>query len=131
MLGQIDINYAGTSVEQYAANMEQIVQQSIDAGVIPVLNTIVFLPERDVWETSMRYNMAILDIVEAHHTPLINLWAAVQPLPNYGIGPDHSHLKAVVGSFCSFDGSEQQYGGTLRNLLTLQMLDELRLKVLS
>lgn len=132
MLGQIDINYGGPATpEQYRANMEQIIQQSIDQGVIPVLTTIVFLPERDVWPLSMRYNDVLLDLAETYQIPLINLWRAVQPLPDYGIGPDRSHLKARVGDFCSFNGPEQELGGTLRNLLTLQMLDELRRTVLT
>jgi hypothetical protein len=131
MLGQIDINYGGLSVEDYHANMERIVQQSIGEGVIPVLTTIVFLPERDVWKKSMDYNMALLDIAEHYQTPLINLWAAAQSLPNVGIGPDRSHLAARVGSFCSFTGAEQELGGTLRNLLTLQALDELRRAVIA
>ena len=131
LLGQIDINYGGPApVEQFRANMERIAQTSLEQGIIPVLNTIVFLPERDVWSLSMEYNMAVLDIVEQYDIPLINLWRAVQSLPASGIGPDRSHLRAVVGKFCSFDGSETEIGGTLRNLLTLQALDMLRRTVL-
>lgn len=131
MLGQIDINYGGLTADEYRANMERIVQHSIGDGVIPVLTTIVFLPDRDVYPLSLEYNMKLLELSEYYDVPLINLWAAVQTLPNYGIGPDRSHLAARVGSFCSFDGAERQFGGTLRNLLTLQALDELRRTVLT
>jgi hypothetical protein len=131
MLGQIDINYGGLTVEEYRANMERIIQHSIGDGVIPVLTTIVFLPDRDVYRLSLEYNMALLDLSDYYDVPLINLWAAVQALPNYGIGPDRSHLAARVGSFCSFDGAERELGGTMRNLLTLQALDELRRTVLT
>lgn len=130
MLGQIDINYARTSVDAYRENMEEIVITSMGQGVIPVLSTIVFLPERDVYELSLHYNMVILDLAEAYQIPLINLWSAVQSLPDVGIGPDRSHLRAQVGRFCAFDGSEQELGGTLRNLLNLQALDMLRQNVL-
>ena len=75
--------------------------------------------------------MMLLDIARDEQVPLINLWSAAQTLPDEGIGPDHTHLKAQVGSYCSFDGAQQQYGGTLRNLLTLQALDQLRQNVLS
>jgi hypothetical protein len=131
MLGQIDINYAGTDVAAYRTNMEEIVTTSIGQGAIPVLSTIVFLPERDVYVLSLRFNMVILDLAEEYQIPLINLWRAVQALPNVGIGPDHSHLRAQVGRYCSFDGSEQELGGTLRNLLNLQALDTLRTRVLT
>lgn len=130
MLGQIDINYAGNSAETYRANMEQIVRISLDQGVIPVLTTIIFLPERDEWPLSLAYNEALLDLAELYQIPLINLWRAGQTLPNYGIGPDRSHLSARVDYFCSFTGAEQELGGTLRNLLTLQALDTLRRRLI-
>lgn len=126
LLGQIDINYTHETVDFYRANMEDIIQLSIDSGVVPVLTTLVFLPERDEWVTSIEFNGVLLDLAEQYQIPVINMWRAAQPLPGYGIGPDRSHLSARVGSFCSFTGAEQELGGTLRNLLTLQMLDMLR-----
>ena len=131
MLGQIDNNQAKLSPEDYKVNMEQIVRETMDRGVIPVLTTIVFLADRDIYEHSLRYNLALVELAALYEIPLINLWAAVQTLPNVGIGPDHSHLSARVDSFCSFDGAQQQLGGTLRNLLTLQALDQLRQDVLA
>jgi hypothetical protein len=107
--------------------MEQVVQESIEQGVIPVLTNNIVLPDQETlsFELSIENNIALLDIADEYQTPLINLWAAVQTLPDYGIGPDRTHLKAAVGSFCSFDGAEQTLGGTLRNLLTLRALDEI------
>ena len=130
MLGGIDVTNITTA--DYNANMRAIVQTSIQQGVIPVLTTFVVLPDRgDIYERSLEFNMMLLDIARDEQVPLINLWSAAQTLPDEGIGPDHTHLKAQVGSYCSFDGAQQQYGGTLRNLLTLQALDQLRQNVLS
>lgn len=131
MLGLMDVRYA-SDAGTYGENMERVVQMSIEQGVIPVLTNNVVLPDQETlsFELSIQNNIALLDIAAAYQTPLINLWAAVQPLPNYGIGPDRTHLKAAVGSFCSFDGPEQELGGTLRNLLTLQALDEIRRHVI-
>lgn len=130
MLGGIDINDMTTA--DYSLNMRAIVQMSIQRGVIPVLTTFVVLPERDaVYPRSLEFNLALLDIAAEEQTPLINLWAAAQALPDSGIGPDRTHLKAQVGSFCSFDGAQDRLGGTLRNLLTLQALDLLRTNVLA
>ncbi|HVU10280.1 MAG TPA: SGNH/GDSL hydrolase family protein, partial [Phototrophicaceae bacterium] len=129
MLGNIDVSDMGTA--DYDANMRLLVRTLIQNGVIPVLTTFVVVPDRDVYERSLEFNMTLLDIAQQEQIPLINLWAAAQTLPQDGIGPDGTHLKAVVGSFCSFDGAQMQDGGTLRNLLTLQALDQLRQNVLT
>ena len=131
MLGQVDNNRADLSPQEYAVNMETIVQSTIAQGVIPVLSTIVFLPDSPYYERSLRYNLVLADISAQYDIPLMNLWEAVQSLPDSGIGPDRSHLRARVGDFCMFNGPEQELGGTLRNLLTLQALDELRRNVLA
>jgi hypothetical protein len=127
MLGLMDVRYA-TDAGSYGDNMERIVQASIEQGVIPVLTNNSVLPDQETlsFDLSVQNNIELLDIAETYQTPLINLWAAVQTLPDYGIGPDRTHLKAAVGSFCSFNGPEQELGSTLRNLLTLQALDEIR-----
>jgi hypothetical protein len=130
MIGGIDVVDLTTS--EYSANLRSIVANSIQQGVIPVLTTFVVLPERgDVYERSLEFNMTLLDLAADEQIPLINLWVVAQTLPDFGIGPDHTHLKAEVGSFCAFDGAQGRLGGTLRNLLTLQALDTLRVNVLS
>ena len=129
MLGGIDVNDLTTA--EYGANLLRIVQTSIQQGVIPVLTTFVVLSNRDVYPRSLEFNMLLLDIADEGQIPLINLWAAARMLPGEGIGPDGTHLKAEVGSFCAFDGGQHRLGGTLRNLLTLQALDALRVGVLA
>ncbi|MBI5671435.1 MAG: hypothetical protein HZC41_25875 [Chloroflexi bacterium] len=131
MLGLMDVRYK--HAESFRTNIEKVIQLSIDHGVIPVLTTIIVLPdqERLSFDDSIRINNHMLDMADQYGVPVINLWAAVQSLPDYGIGPDRTHLKARLGEFCSFDGAEQELGGTLRNLLTLQALDELRRNVLA
>ncbi|MBI1259864.1 MAG: SH3 domain-containing protein [Chloroflexi bacterium] len=132
MLGGIDAADLKLTTATYNANMRAIVQTSIQQGIIPVLTTFVVLPDRgEIYERSLEFNMMLLDIANDEQIPLINLWAAAQTLPDDGIGPDHTHLKAQVGSYCAFDGAQQLYGGTLRNLLTLQTLDQLRQNVLT
>ena len=127
MLGGIDINEMTTP--SYANAMQRIVESSLAQGVIPILTTFVVLPNRDVYARSLEFNVMLVDIANAYQVPLINLWAAAQILPTYGIGPDRTHLRAEVGEYCNFTGAEYQYGGTLRNLLTLQALDALRREV--
>jgi hypothetical protein len=130
MLGLMDSRYG--EPESFRENLEKIVQTSIEMGVIPVLTTFVVQPDSTVlnYGHSLEMNVASVEIAEEYGTPVINLWAAAQSLPGYGVGPDRTHLAHKVGEFCSFDGAEQQYGGTLRNLLTLEALDELRVNIL-
>lgn len=131
MLGLMDVRYK--AADSFRKNIEKVIQLSMERGVIPVLTTIVVLPdqERLSFDDSIRINIHMLDMAEQYGIPLINLWAAVQTLPDFGIGPDRTHLKHKIGAFCSFNGAELLYGGTLRNLLTLQALDELRRNVLN
>ncbi|MDX2162633.1 MAG: hypothetical protein SF162_15025 [bacterium] len=128
MLGGIDVNSLTT--QTYHDNMNQIVADSIAQGVIPVLTTFVVLPERDLYPLSLEFNLMLVQIAERHRTPLINLWAEAESLPDFGIGPDRTHLRARVGSFCDFTGAQREFGGTLRNLLTLQALDQLRRRLI-
>jgi hypothetical protein len=129
MVGLMDLEYYTTEV--YAANLEKIVAQSVEQGVIPVQTTFTVLPdyvspEMPLWDKALDYNIAIIDVAEKYGTPVIHLWKALQTLSDYGVGPDRTHLKASVGEYCSFTGEEQLYGGTMRNLLSLQALDEIR-----
>lgn len=131
MLGLMDIQFF--TVDDYKANMSQIIEKSIEAGVIPVLTTFVVMKERTTdkldWGTSILFNNALLDLADEYQIPLINLWREAQALPRSGIGLDETHLAYHSGDTCNFNGAEQEYGGTLRNLMTLTALDTLRREV--
>jgi hypothetical protein len=124
MLGGKDVSRM--SIDTYRYNMGALVDELIGAGVVPVLTTFVVLPERDVYPASLAFNAALIEIAAARGTPLVNLWAAAETLPDHGIAADRTHLRTQPGRFCDFDGGERIYGGTLRNLLTLSALDLLR-----
>jgi len=124
MLGRMDTIYF--SEDFFRRTAQRVLDATLAAGVIPILTTFVVLPDDPEWEASLVFNNTLVDLAEANGVPLINLWRAVQPLPQFGIGPDLTHLSYAVGTFCAFTGSEQTYGGTMRNLLVLQALDEVR-----
>lgn len=126
----------------FRANMDRIVGNLVDLGVIPVLTTFSSHPDFH-WNSSIQYNNIILDIAQSYGTPVINLWRATQPLPNHGVHDDFYH-NSDLGTFAVtqgagthglgpywFNGSENMFGLTKRNLLTLQALDQLRSYVLS
>lgn len=134
LIGLMDLEHH--TIDFFRANLAFIVERSLELGVIPVLTTYAVLTDYptaqdSLWEKSLDLNLAILDVVDQYDVPLIHLWRAQQTLPNVGIGPDRTHLKHSVGDFCRFTGEEWLYGGTMRNLLTLQALDEIRRGVLN
>jgi len=129
MFGLIDVQFF--TPDEYRANMTLIIDRSIEMGVIPVLTTFVVLknnPKQD-WRTSMLFDGVLLDLSDEYQIPLINLWREAQTLPNYGISSDQAHLGYPASGFCDFTGFQTQYGGVLRNFLTLGALDLLRQEV--
>ena len=124
MLGRMDVTYFDTAF--YRENAVRVIEDSISRGVIPILTTFVVLPDNFAWENSIEFNATLVDLATAYDIPLINLWRAVQSLPQFGIGPDLTHLHHQLDQFCNFTGAETELGGTLRNLLTLQALDLIR-----
>lgn len=129
MLGRMDVTYF--DVDFYRETATDVIEESIASGVIPVLTTFVVLPDNEAWEASLAFNATLIELANTYDVPLINLWRAVQTLPQFGIGPDLTHLKHEVGQFCTFTGAETRLGGTLRNLLTLQALDSIRRSTLT
>lgn len=129
LFGLMDIQYF--TVEEYRANMTQIIEYSMDHGVIPVLHTF-FVLDGNVKlnsRTALLFNNVLLDLSEQYRVPLINLWREIVPLPNHGLSADDIHLGFPPTRFCDFTGSQYQYGGVMRNFLTLTALDILRREV--
>ena len=120
------------SPDEFSANLQRIVHTSIDMGVIPVLST---LPPKhlDDWNTGRvnEFNGIIAGIARINDVPLVNLWLALQTVPNNGIHPDGVHLNSPPdGLNANFDASHLAYGYPMRNLTSLQVLDALRRQVL-
>lgn len=117
----------GISPEQFAANLRQIVQISIDMGVVPVLSTIP-PKQNDDWNAQRadQWNQIIRSIAHEYDVPLMDYWFALQKAPNHGLGPDGIHPSVPSGGETGVFTSENlQFGYTIRNLTTLQMLNEL------
>jgi len=126
MFGSNDARHidAGT----FADNMRQIVEFSLARGIIPVLSTFSYSPDSEFWWQSVAMNQAIIDLAAEYEVPLINLWMAARPLDNYGLESDLTHMTHSGFAYLKYDtGHESWYGVSLRNLLSIRMLDELRL----
>jgi hypothetical protein len=120
------------SVDDYRINMRRIVEESMTKGIIPVLMTFSSHPNTPMWAESLEYNSVLLDLATQYQVPLINLWLASRILPDYGLEIDHVHLKNSGYDYLTYEnGQEAQSGVALLNLLSLQVLDEIRLAIIT
>lgn len=127
MLGSVDMQVY--DLQAYTNFMNRIVDITIQYDVLPVLTTFPIPSNYLYYEQSLRFNMVVVEIANRLGLPLINLWKEARPLPNHGTGSDNFHLSQGE-AFYVFDGAqEKEFGVTLRNLLTLRALHELRLNL--
>lgn len=129
MLGSVDLRSGDPFVFQ--GNIYKVVRDLAGRGVIPVLTTFPNHPEI-LGEDAIYYNNIVLNAAQDFNTPVINLWAATQRLPDAGINlADPIHMTQGADYFNFEAGQEDQYGVSLRNLLTLQALEQIRANVLA
>ncbi len=116
--------------QQFDAGLRRVVATTAEAGVIPVLSTFprnLAHPER-----SLLFNQIVVRVALDEDVPLINLWRALEPLPDHGVTEeDGFHLNGPLTRAGDFRSTENlRTGHPLRNLVTLQTLDVLRRDVL-
>ncbi|HML23219.1 MAG TPA: SH3 domain-containing protein [Aggregatilinea sp.] len=116
---------------QYADALRDIIDLSLDRGVIPVLSTFTWHHDQ-MWFKSLRLNAITVEIAQEYDLPLVNFWRAAQDLPNLGLVEGYTHLTAAnTGRLFEirFTGEEETSGYAARNLVMLQVLDLLRTEV--
>jgi hypothetical protein len=112
--------------EEFATQMRKIVQESLNAGVIPILSTFSVKPDYEYYGQAMNFNVRLVEISQEFGIPLINTWLAMRPLWDYGLDVDGVHYFAMGYDFIDFSqGFESYRGVTLQNLLAIRMLDEI------
>jgi hypothetical protein len=120
MIGTNDI-LLEVSNAQYQANLETIVQTTIDMGIIPVISTI---PDNTVVPGRVaEINAIIINVASAYNIPLWNYWSALQGLPGVGISGDGVHPSAGPFETGVFTPEAIIYGYNVRNLTALMVLD--------
>jgi uncharacterized protein YraI len=128
MLGTNDVAQ-NMSLDTFRANLQRIVDISISRGVIPVLSTIPPFPVLD--GNARAFNEVIIATARANDIPLWDFYSSINGLPNRGLSPDGVHpSEAPDNHDAYFDAEHLQYGFTVRNLGTLQILYELWRQVL-
>jgi hypothetical protein len=89
---------------------------AIDNNVVPVLVT-----KADNLEGDGSINAIISRVAYEYDIPLLNLWRAMQAIPEGGLEPDQIHLTYAQPFFDSPEN--MQKGWPVRNLVSLQMLE--------
>jgi hypothetical protein len=114
--------------ENYSTYMRQIIEFSIEQGVVPIIAT-----KADNLEGNNLINQTIANLAMEYDIPLWNFWSAVQPLPNHGLiafnssgEVDMFHLTHSDGYYFYNDPIATQSGWSIRNLTALQALDVVR-----
>jgi hypothetical protein len=111
----------------YAVQMQMLVEESIAAGVIPVLFTCSTHPTEAFFWQSINFNLRIKALAEHYEIPVINLWAAARHLPEFGLDEDLIHLRHSGFNFLKYDSGQETYSGiSMQNLLVLRTLYEIR-----
>jgi hypothetical protein len=107
--------------QQFDHSLRRIIIESIEAGVIPLVSTFprhLSFPER-----SILFNQIVVRAALDYNVPLINLWLALEPLPNHGIAEDNFHLTGPLTRAADLNQPNLQTGYPMRNLITLQAID--------
>lgn len=112
--------------EDYETQMRRIIEDTMAAGVIPVLSTFSANPDAAMYGQALRFNVILVDLAAEYGAPVVNLWLATGLLPNRGIGDDDVHLTAAGEAVDFSGGREARFGVPLQNLIVLHTLDVLR-----
>ena len=123
----------GVAPDVYTANLKQIVEISINMGVIPVLSTIPVKHLTD-WDAARvdEWNKIIRATAQQYQIPLWDYHFSMQNLPNQGIGSDGVHPSVPPDNgTANFNTANLNFGYTMRNLTALQVLDALRQQILT
>ena len=115
-LGTNDIN----KLEQFEPNMREIIEYTLEQGIIPILVT-----KADNLEGDESINLTIAQLAVEYHLPVWNFWAAVQPLPGHGLQDDGAHLTFASNFFNNPNKLTRAWA--VRNLTALQVLEAMRL----
>jgi hypothetical protein len=121
MLGTNDVMFFEASDFDFA--IRNIVLDTIEAGIVPILYTFPKRPEFP--EKVQEFNQIIVKVALDYDLPLINLWLAIDGLPDNGVDPlDPIHLSEPEdGETANFTAEDLEFGYPMRNLITLQTLD--------
>jgi hypothetical protein len=101
----------------FETSYPRILAETLDRGIIPILNTLPPMRGQDVEP----FNAVIRFAADQWDVPWIDLYSALVRLPGQGLSRDGIHLSWIEPAV--FEPRYLEQGMTVRNLLTLQALD--------
>ena len=114
----------------FADALVTLVDTLIMQGVIPLLHTNrarLDSPSADRWVST--YNAVIRGVAQGRQVPLLDQFALLEALPDFGLGSDGLHMSTYKEEgkvrTCRFHDSAMQYGYNTRNLATVDALSRL------
>jgi uncharacterized protein YraI len=120
MFGTSDL--LSMSAYEFDFYLRDIVRITAEQGIIPILST--FPGNLGFPNHTILFNQIVVKIAWDNDIPLINLWLALESLPNHGLESDGFHLdEPPDANACYLVGAYLQNGYPVRNLVTLQTLD--------
>lgn len=129
------VNYGTNDMQQGAtpaaalpgfySKMTQLLDELESNGIVPI---ITGLNPRGDTRIAMQwvptYEAVTRALAEARQLPYISLYYSTKDLPNMGLGSDRLHGTTYSRGACVFTEAGLQYNYNVRNLLTIQTLDE-------
>jgi hypothetical protein len=112
MLGTNDVYH----VDQFESRLRQIIDYTIDQGILPVLAS-----KPDNLEGDQSINQIIYSLAVEYQIPYWNVWRELQDLPDKGLQEDMAHVTFAPNYFDN--KVNMQSGWPHRNLTALQVLD--------
>jgi len=120
MFGTNDVT--GMATGNFERNYRQVIEITIQRGIVPIISTIPPMTGRPDGTRVPIFNTIIKALAREYDIPLWDYWAALQPLPNYGLTQDGVH--PTFSSYSTdFTSENLKFGMTTRNLTALQALD--------
>jgi hypothetical protein len=117
-IGLMDATY-GFSAHRFADNLNRLVDVALAEGIIPILSTTPETPER--FAHAITINNTVRRVAAERSVPLIDLAAAIRPLPRHGLTRNGKHL-SPGDDFRTPNFSALRDGFTVWNYLALHAL---------
>ncbi|MBV1859535.1 MAG: SGNH/GDSL hydrolase family protein [Nannocystaceae bacterium] len=113
----------GSAMVPFYDAMMTLVDEALERGTLPVLFGITRRgdsPTAELWVES--YNAMIRGVAQSRQLPFIDLYEAIDPLPEHGLSGDGLHLQTFGGGACRLTEEGLLWGYNMRNLVALEGL---------
>jgi hypothetical protein len=127
--GTNDMGFGATydaALANFYGNLSEVCDELQDQGVLPVLFGITRRaddPGAQAWVAT--FNTTVRGLAQQRQIPFVDLFEAVDRLPDAGLSGDGLHLNVDARGACVLDPEGLASGYNMRNLVALEALDRL------